>query len=230
MPWRANQLVVPFALLALSTSSLFKSSSTTLRIARTLCDQILVPFALQERIVRHLNLPVHPESAFSITVDNGETLQCIGICPQVPVILSDTSFLLDLYVLPLHGANLILGVQWLQTLGLVTFDYSKMSISFSFGSRAVTLQGGPPSELHSIQLSQVKCGLSTGSFASFYHLALTTSTASATSPSTHPHISTLLVHFADLFATPTGLPLCCQFDHRIHLLPRSLLVNVKPYH
>jgi hypothetical protein len=39
----------------------------------------------------------------------------------------------------------------------------------------------------------------------------------------------LLSEFADVFAEPTGLPPPCPFDHRIHLLPSTPPVTVRPY-
>ena len=42
-------------------------------------------------------------------------------------------------------------------------------------------------------------------------------------------LTALLAEFADLFAEPKGLPPAHAFDHRIHLLPRTPPVAVRPY-
>jgi hypothetical protein len=39
----------------------------------------------------------------------------------------------------------------------------------------------------------------------------------------------LLEEFKDIFATPSGLPLPCHHNHRIHLLPNTSPVAVRPY-
>ena len=39
----------------------------------------------------------------------------------------------------------------------------------------------------------------------------------------------LLAEFADIFTEPTGLPPARLFDHRIHLLPNTPPVAVRPY-
>lgn len=46
--------------------------------------------------------------------------------------------------------------------------------------------------------------------------------------STNP-LASLLEEFADLFATPSGLPPPRSFDHRVHLLPQTAPVAVRPY-
>lgn len=43
--------------------------------------------------------------------------------------------MMDLFVLPIVGANLVLGVQWLGTLGLVMTDYKTLEWSFWLMSR-----------------------------------------------------------------------------------------------
>lgn len=94
---------------------------------------------LQDRVARHLNLLVDASSLFSVTVGNGKTLRCSGICAATPIVVADHPFSLDLCILPLHGADIILGVQWLEDLGPVTFDYSNMRVSFTLNNQPITL-------------------------------------------------------------------------------------------
>lgn len=48
---------------------------------------------------------------------------------------------MDLYVLPIAGANIVLGVQWLKTLGPMLTDYGTMTIKFFYGGQLIELQG-----------------------------------------------------------------------------------------
>ena len=50
-----------------------------------------------------------------------------------------------------------------------------------------------------------------------------------TASTDNPLLDKLLLSFDDLFATPEGLPPARACDHRIHLLPNTPPVAVRPY-
>jgi len=63
-------------------------------------------------------------------VGNDQQLECRWLCEAVTIDLQIASFTVDLYVLPIAGANVILGIQWLQSLGPVLADYNTLTIQF----------------------------------------------------------------------------------------------------
>jgi hypothetical protein len=50
---------------------------------------------------------------------------------------------IDMFVLPLSGAELVLGVQWLKTLGPIVTDYEQLTMSFAKNGETVQLAGVP---------------------------------------------------------------------------------------
>lgn len=68
---------------------------------------------LQARVTSFLNLPIRPVAAFSVMVGNGEHLQCSGCCHDVPMAVAFATFQIPFYLLPIQGADAVLGVQWL---------------------------------------------------------------------------------------------------------------------
>nr|GMD31046.1 Transposon Ty3-G Gag-Pol polyprotein [Ipomoea batatas] len=52
-----------------------------------------------------------------------------------------TDFTIDLYVLPIQGPDVVLGVQWLQDLGKVAHDYASLTMEFTWKGRTITLFG-----------------------------------------------------------------------------------------
>jgi hypothetical protein len=52
-----------------------------------------------------------------VTVANGEKLPCLGVFISTPFVIHNTTFSADLIVLPLAGFDMVLGTQWLATLG-----------------------------------------------------------------------------------------------------------------
>jgi hypothetical protein len=77
---------------------------------------------LQHRVAKQLGLPTKPFHSFKVLVGNGELLSCTSMYSQVTLYLGHHQFVLDLFVLPLSGAEWVLWVQWLKTLGPIVTD------------------------------------------------------------------------------------------------------------
>ncbi|KAJ0074913.1 hypothetical protein Patl1_34295 [Pistacia atlantica] len=78
---------------------------------------------IQERATTHLGLPILGSAKFQVTIGNRDTMGCLGMCGDVVLNLDGHEFVVDLFVLPLRGADIVLGAQWLATLGLIIMDY-----------------------------------------------------------------------------------------------------------
>ncbi|PWA90742.1 hypothetical protein CTI12_AA097560 [Artemisia annua] len=64
-----------------------------------------------------------------VTVGNGDTLGCTSMCQQAPLQFGTTCFPVNLLLLPIYGADLVLGVEWLAGLGLILFDYKELWVT-----------------------------------------------------------------------------------------------------
>ncbi|VFQ71455.1 unnamed protein product [Cuscuta campestris] len=82
------------------------------------------------RVVERLQLPVDKVTAFRVYVGNGASLLCDAQCKDVELLLQGVSFSVDVFVLPIHGPDVVLGVQWLRLLGKVTHDYANLTMDF----------------------------------------------------------------------------------------------------
>ncbi|XP_021992021.1 uncharacterized protein LOC110888826 [Helianthus annuus] len=226
--------------LALSVAAYFGlSSPRTLRLIGFIENQqvtILVDSGsthniLQPCIASLLRLPTTPIKPFSVMVGNGEHLQCNGFLPQVPVTLNKHVFHTPCYVLPIEGADLVLGMEWLASLGPVMADFSIPSLTFNKDGQQCILQGDSfnslvsPSSLSSLMRHTSVASLHT---MVFQHQP---GTPPSITPLTHPNptIQHLLHTYSQLFDTPHGLPPPRPHDHFIPTLPNAKPVNVRPY-
>lgn len=75
-----------------------------------------------------------------VTVANGARTTSIGVCKQLQWHMQGHDFVGDLRLLPLGGCDIVLGADWLSTLGDVTFNLSKLSISFLHHDNLIKLQ------------------------------------------------------------------------------------------
>lgn len=157
---------------------------------------------------------------------------------QFPVIYSQFHF--TFYILPIHGADLVLGVQWLATLGPFLSDYAVPSIHFSHQNRPVASMGISPVEPRHASFSQFCRFNFTNSIESLHAVTVSTiDTPNETIPETaslsvdlstlDPSIAAVLQPFLPVFNKPQRLPPHLAQDHHIHLLPDSASVNVRPY-
>ncbi|GKA86981.1 ty3-gypsy retrotransposon protein [Tanacetum coccineum] len=110
-------------------------------------------------------------------------------------------------------------IQWLQKLGKVTHDYAKQTMEFTLVNTKYSLQGDESLRMKKISLHHMQA-------------LLETEDVYATTPEVadpvHPELEQLLTRFDSLFQVPTSLPPHRLIDHRIHLLPNTKPVNVRP--
>jgi len=185
---------------------------------------------IQARIAKFLGLQVTPAQSFHVLVGNGEELACSSICKQVPLQLGSHTFLVDLFLLPLSGAEVVLGVQWLTTLGPVLTDYEQLTMKFIREGKLVELKGQQRTTPQEATIHQIKRMVSTDGVAEYFQLQLLSSTKESPTPSSWvPEIEELLKNYSQLFEEPRGLPLIRETDHHIPLLKGSNPVNVRPY-
>jgi hypothetical protein len=96
---------------------------------------------IQDRVARQLGLTLQPTQSFQVLVGNGEELHCSHMSHDTPLVIDSTPFSVDLFVLPLSGAEIVLGVQWLRTLGPTLTDYSHLTLSFCREGKIIQLMG-----------------------------------------------------------------------------------------
>ncbi|XP_028215247.1 uncharacterized protein LOC114397402 [Glycine soja] len=169
-------------------------------------------------------------STLRVTVGNGEELQCNQVCPKVAVHIQAHTFLVDFHILPICGADVVLGVQWLKSLGPVLTDYATLTMKFIYNDKLIELKGDRDANIDQISPSQLRRLMNTGNTSTYFHIQLDSHHPEPL-PLTHsiPAIQTLLTKYSSLFQPLTNLPPSRATDHSINLLPNSTPINVRPY-
>jgi len=154
-----------------------------------------------EDAARRAGLPIQPKPRMTATVANGERVACPGVIQNAPFTIADTTFHTDLFVMPLAGYDMVLGTQWLGTLGPIVWDFATRSMAFQYGGRPFSWTG-----VASAPTAQLR----------------TLAAASGTL------LDELLVAYEDVFSDPQGLPPPRSRNHAIILKPGSAPVAVRP--
>nr|GMC64213.1 Transposon Ty3-G Gag-Pol polyprotein [Ipomoea batatas] len=198
---------------------------------------------VQPKIAEQLQLHALKVTPFRVYVGNGDSLACSHSCKQVPLTLHGTEFLIDFFVLPIRGSDMVLGIQWLRGLGKVEHDYANMSMQFEWKGQQVKLQGNHSLTPQEITLNQLEAPVATREILELYELFLISGPESPPEENNTeksiqeiqlptdipPEIITILQQHEKLFQAPVTLPPYRFFNHRIHLQPGTKPINVHPY-
>ncbi|VFR02789.1 unnamed protein product [Cuscuta campestris] len=165
---------------------------------------------IQPSIVEKLRLSVREVAPFRVYVGNGASLVCTHQCCNLDILLQGFCFTVDVFVLPIHGPNMVLGVQWLRLLGKVTHDYDKLTMDFVWQGRPVALQGDSlslrPLSLHNFYTLNAGQGI-----AECYEIVVTPQPGDSLEQTTcfpadlPPEILAVLQQHGAVFAQPSGV-------------------------
>jgi hypothetical protein len=78
---------------------------------------------ISESAAQRTGLPLQHRPRLTATVANGDQVSCVGIIRQAAITMHGDIFLVDLFVMPLAGYDMVLGTQWLVTLGPILWDF-----------------------------------------------------------------------------------------------------------
>lgn len=114
-------------------------------------SHIFIDISLVKQLKGHLDT-THP---FTVKIANGGSLTCTRCLAQVSIRIQNYATVLDFYALPLGGCDIVLGVQWLRTLGLVLWNFDKMIMQFVVGTTTFSISSPQPQEPQSISSLQM---------------------------------------------------------------------------
>ncbi|XP_056698640.1 uncharacterized protein [Spinacia oleracea] len=169
-----------------------------------------------------------------VAVADGNHLNCQHVCKEFTWEMQGRIFKADVMLIALGGCDMVLGVQWLATLGPICWDFKELKMEFSqFGEQFVLkgvhpqkvklLDGTPSAKLfdNAVQL----CLLQVRDMA-FMQLEV----EQTINPTISVELLALQESYKDIFADPEHLPLHMGvFDHTIPLETDSRPVNIRPY-
>ncbi|KAH9792244.1 hypothetical protein KPL71_004039 [Citrus sinensis] len=181
---------------------------------------------INSHLANMLQLPVQPTSAFPVKVANGEKVICQGKHDKVHVLIQDIPFELTLYSLLITGLDVVLGVQWLESLGSVVCNWKQLTMDFDWDNAKRRLQGLDPQTIQATTLSEVTKDMKQGHNVFAICLYLKNEESYAVAPAS---MRSLLEEYSELFMEPKQLPPTREIDHQITLKEGTEPINVRPY-
>lgn len=175
---------------------------------------------------------IDPLQKFDVMIANGGTITSMGCCSQVKITIQDYEYISDLYVLQLGGCDVVLGAQWLRTLGPILWDFEKLKMEFTLGQRHYCLCSSPAPAPRSVTACHVQRLLTQGSFGVVLCLIAPDDAVAIKADLSHSQeaeLDVLLSQFEAIFQLPTTLLPSRSYDHKIPLLGGSKPPSARPY-
>jgi hypothetical protein len=182
-------------------------------------------------LVARRGLRTEEFEGFHVAVANGYTMSCLDMIPDLEVKLGNYTLTDTFYVVDLSDTDVVLGVQWLYSLGEIGFNYQTLTMSFrdASGSRVV-LRGMSTGAPRAVSTKRMERIFHHGDVAYAAECWITTQKDSEGREQYHPQIRELLGQYEPVFGLiPPGRPPDRGFEHMIELEAGPTPVITAPY-
>ncbi|KAK8942858.1 hypothetical protein KSP39_PZI008722 [Platanthera zijinensis] len=96
---------------------------------------------LDSTAAARLQCPLTPISSFQVAVADGQTIASAHKVRDFHWRMQGVTFTSDMLILPLGGCEVVLGIQWLVTLGVIQWDFSNLKMEFTSQGKKISLRG-----------------------------------------------------------------------------------------
>uniref|UniRef100_A0A2N9HH28 Reverse transcriptase n=1 Tax=Fagus sylvatica TaxID=28930 RepID=A0A2N9HH28_FAGSY len=164
-------------------------------------------------LAKTLKLPIDGESNFGVRVANGQVIRTLGECKEVKFKMQGLHLKLTFNLLELGGCGIVLGTQWLSTLGVISWDFKNLVMGFMHEGKQVWLQGlkEKPNVMQSSKDFKGKATMK-GLLLQIMPCELDSMQEEIDAP-----IRELVEEFPQVFEEPEGLPPKRNHEHQIIL-------------
>ena len=92
-------------------------------------------------MVRKFGLRTVQVAPVRVVVADGNSLTTTTLCPEFQWKMQGQEFEEDVLVLPIGGCEVVLGMQWLSTLGEVKWNFAELRMEFLQKGKKMVLRG-----------------------------------------------------------------------------------------
>eukprot|EP00253_Pinus_taeda_P026304 PITA_26304 len=179
------------------------------------------------KVAKELSCFLYPTPECQVMFANGGTKKSSGKCHNIKLSMGEYVLTSPMLSIPMGGADVVLGLQWLQSLGTIDLIFKNFSLKFFVEGKEVELRGiaGKSGKIiSSNDMTKLLKKEQRGVIAQLCSLDVATLESSIS-----PDLQKVLDNHAKVFETPKGLPPISDHDHSIHLIPGSVPPNIRPY-
>eukprot|EP00253_Pinus_taeda_P010028 PITA_10028 len=184
---------------------------------------------IYQKVTETVHCFVRVVSNFQVQIADGGTMKCEGRCENVKLQMGDYQLKTHMFSIHIGGCDIVLGADWLHTLGPITMDFQELYMSFKQNNHTHTLRGlqvGAPSIISSHKMEKLLKKGNHGVVAQFNVIQ----GVETKQPPLHLEMQQILNSHLPVFDNPQGLPPSRgEHDHNITLVLGAQPPNVRPY-
>eukprot|EP00253_Pinus_taeda_P012385 PITA_12385 len=184
---------------------------------------------IHQKVAEAVHCFVRSVSNFQVQIADGGTMKCEGRCENVKLQMGDYQLKTHMFSIHMVGCDIVLGAEWLRTLGPITMDFQELYMRFKQNNSTHTLRGlqaGAPSIINSHRMEKLLKKGHHGVIAQFNAIQ----GVETKSLPIHPEMQQILNNHLPVFDKPHELPPSRgEHDHSIILVPGAQPPNVRPY-
>ncbi|KZV34979.1 peroxidase 64 [Dorcoceras hygrometricum] len=184
---------------------------------------------VSRKLVLQMGLHIDESISFGVCLGDGTRIQCQGICHGLIVHLGSYTTIVG-HLFELGGVDVILGIEWLRTLGKVLVDWNKMDMRFQSEGNTIELKGDPTLQRTMLSFKSL-CKVTEIEFsATLISVDRGTNSEEREEQEAWPkEIQDILDRFKLIFDKPLELPPSRSQDHAINIKAGQGPVQVRPY-
>ncbi|PWA65591.1 hypothetical protein CTI12_AA334540 [Artemisia annua] len=157
-------------------------------------------------IAKRLGLKLSPLKVIEVSVADGFKIPVQYICKEVSWTVQGVKFKSDFLAMPIGGYGVVLGIQWLSTLGDIRCNFKSMFMEFTWNEEVVKLQGytrmKKDHSYYNLGEGQPLLTSPTKGYNQLWSINLQPNDQPATPPQWSLDLQQLLKTYADVFAEP----------------------------
>jgi hypothetical protein len=113
---------------------------------------------IHRRIAQETHCYIHAVNNFQIMIANGGSMKCGGRCENVRLQIGDCHLKSHMFAIDMGGCDIVLGADWLRTLGPILMDFQNLTMQFDQGGHQYKFQGitvGSPKVISSHRMEKL---------------------------------------------------------------------------
>jgi hypothetical protein len=172
------------------------------------------------KLAKALNFFVYPAPEFQVMIADRGTINFSRKFNKINLTMGEYVMNSPMIYIPMGGADVVLGIQWLQSLGTMDFNFQELFMKFSLEGKEIELRGitrKPGKVISTNGMKKLLKREHQGVIAQLCSLDVQTS-----KPSIPLYLQGIIDKHSKVFEDiPKGLPPTQNHDHDIHLIPQE---------